>query len=101
MSTINTIIDPANEPSDQTKITARMDKVVYDYFFNHIFFCDRGVKQALINQFFQKLHAECIKRNIPGEWDPKNYASVSAVLADLTFDKPKAKAKPKPARKTK
>jgi len=70
---------------DRPKIWAQLPHEIYEYFFRKIFAGDRGIKQRLINQFFEALHNECKRQHIKAEWSPESGEAVREIMTNLTF----------------
>jgi hypothetical protein len=77
--------DPLN-----TKLWSNVPSEIYEYFFRKIYAGDRGIKQQLINLFFEALYQECKRRG---------FKAVLDLMKHITFNnEPKIT---KPRRKSK
>ena len=94
---MTSILNPAKGASDDSRIWANLDPEIHTYFFRKVFADDRGIKQALVNIFFAKLHAACLAADIPAEWDPSNETTIADILNKLNFNEPIAITVTKPA----
>lgn len=79
----------ASSPSVE-KVYCTISEPIFRYFFRHVLAGRRGAPQNLLSVFFLKLHAECLRRNIPEVWDPSNEQLIADILADLNFSQPAA-----------
>lgn len=93
------IPNPTTESSDSTKIQARIDPKIHDYFFRFVGAGERGLGNNLVNIFFVKLHEQCIFEGIKPEFSVDNLASIRNILTRLNFNGPEP-TKPARARRT-
>ena len=72
------------------RVMADLDEGVFNYFFDPkapcLFTGSRGVRQAILAQFFDKLHIACLQRGLTPEWNPENETVVQQILDDMNFN---------------
>ena len=75
------------------RVMADIDEDVFNYFFNaegpSVFTKTRGARQALVAQFFKKLHEQCLAEGVPPRWEPDNESRVQAMMDRMSLAKPK------------
>lgn len=79
------ITNPIPVAEDDSKVYARVGSEIHTYFFRKIYAGDRGVPQAMINTFFEKLHEACLAHGVEASWSPDNQVAVETLLSNLNF----------------
>lgn len=66
-------------------VQGRIDPKIFSYFFRQCLTGDRGPRQAMITQFFQKFYDACVADGIKPPWDEEIEGKINTVLQRLNF----------------
>lgn len=70
---------------NDTRVFVRLPAEIHEYFFRHVLAGERGARQDLTTLFYQALHAECLRRNIPPTWTADNRQLIYEIASQLNF----------------
>lgn len=72
------------------RVMADLDEDVFNFFFRPdgpcVFTGSRGVRQALLAQFFDALRRECLAQGVAPRWEPENEEKVQKIMDNLNFN---------------
>lgn len=89
------IIDVHADSQEKHLVQGRIDKKVFEYFFQRCLTGDRGPRQAFITHFYQRFYEACVLDGIAPTWDEDNERRINAVLQRLNFNERKRPTKPR------
>lgn len=92
-------LTPIVKADEMSRLNVNIGDEPFIYFFRKIFAGDRLARLAMCQRMFAAVHAECLRRGIPAEWDPASEHRVLEVLNDM-FKQPEPKPTNVPARRT-